>query len=45
MKSYEINKSEAEIKLKNQKKENALDIMSKSFLKPARMVRVVNINL
>ena len=35
MKSYEINKSEAEIKLKNQKKENASDIISKSLLKSA----------
>ncbi len=34
MKSYEINKSKAKQKLKNQKKENALDIISKSLLKP-----------
>lgn len=31
MKSYKINKKEAEQKLKKQKKENALDIISKSF--------------
>ena len=32
MKSYKINKKEAEQKLKKQKKENALDIISKSIL-------------
>jgi hypothetical protein len=31
MKSYKINKKEAEQKLKKQKKENALDIISKSL--------------
>ena len=31
MKSYQILKNEAEQKLKNNKKENALDIISKSF--------------
>lgn len=39
MKSYRINKKEAEQKLKNQKRENALDIISKSILKAARKVR------
>ncbi|OYX25794.1 MAG: hypothetical protein B7Z06_06740 [Flavobacteriales bacterium 32-35-8] len=34
MKSYKINKKEAEQKLKKQKKENALDIISKSIFKP-----------
>ena len=34
MKSYKINKKEAEQKIKKQKKENALDIKSKSILKP-----------
>ena len=34
MKSYKINKKEAEQKLKKQKKENALDIISKSITKP-----------
>jgi hypothetical protein len=34
MKSYKNNKKEAEQKLKKQKKENALDIISKSILKP-----------
>ena len=33
MKSYEIHKEEAIQKLKKQKKENALDIISKSLLK------------
>ena len=33
MKSYKINKKEAEQKLKKQKKENALDIISKSLQK------------
>ena len=33
MESYEINKREEETKLKKQKKENALDIISKSFQK------------
>ena len=33
-KSYKINKKEAEQKLKKQKEENALDIISKSILKP-----------
>ncbi|TXD72772.1 hypothetical protein ESU54_11165 [Aequorivita antarctica] len=33
MKSYEINKREVETKLKKQKKENALDIISKSLQK------------
>jgi len=37
MKSYEINKSEAPTKLKNQKKENASDIISKSLLKSTRI--------
>jgi len=36
MKSYRINKKEAEQKLKNQKRENALDIISKSILKAVR---------
>ncbi len=31
MESYEINNREAETRLKKQKKENALDIISKSF--------------
>jgi hypothetical protein len=34
MKSYKINKKEAEQKIIKQKKENALDIISKSILKP-----------
>ena len=34
MKSYKINKKEVEQKLKKQKKENALDIISKSITKP-----------
>ncbi len=34
MKSYKINKKEAEQKLKKQKQENAPDIISKSILKP-----------
>jgi hypothetical protein len=34
MKSYKINKKEAQQKLKKQKKENALDIISKSITKP-----------
>jgi len=34
MKSYKINKKEAEQKIKKQKKENVLDIISKSILKP-----------
>jgi hypothetical protein len=34
MKSYKISKKEAEQKLEKQKKENALDIISKSILKP-----------
>ena len=33
MKSYEINKREVETKLKKQKEENALDIISKSLQK------------
>ncbi|MDT0293517.1 hypothetical protein ACFQ3R_13070 [Mesonia ostreae] len=33
MKSYENNKKEAGLKLKKQKRENALDIISKSFQK------------
>ena len=33
MKSYEINKREVETKLKKQKQENALDIISKSLQK------------
>lgn len=36
MKSYRINKKEAEPKLKIKKRENALDIISKSILKAAR---------
>ncbi|GAB5476073.1 MAG: hypothetical protein Mars2KO_41720 [Maribacter sp.] len=39
MKSYRINKKEAQAKLKNQKRENALDIISKSILKAVRKVR------
>ena len=39
MKSYKINKKEAEQKLKKQKKENALDIISKSITKPFWMVQ------
>jgi len=34
MKSYKINKKEAEQKLKKQQKENSLDIISKSMTKP-----------
>jgi len=34
MKSYKINKKDAEQKLKKQKKENARDIISKSIIKP-----------
>ncbi|TXD83433.1 hypothetical protein ESY86_09640 [Subsaximicrobium wynnwilliamsii] len=34
MKSYKINKKEAEQKSRKQKKENALDIISKSISKP-----------
>jgi hypothetical protein len=34
MKSYKFNKKVAEQKLKKQKKENALDIISKSIFKP-----------
>ena len=34
MKSYKINKKEAQQKLKKQKKKNALDIISKSITKP-----------
>lgn len=44
MKSYRINKKEAEPKLKNQKRENALDIISKSIFKAFRRVRVGSIN-
>ncbi len=40
MKSYKINKKEAEQKLKKQKKENALDIISKSIFKPFWMVQI-----
>ena len=40
MKSYKINKKEAEQKLKKQKKENALDIISKSITKPFWMVQI-----
>jgi len=39
MKSYQILKNEAEQKLKNNKKENALGVISKSFLKAVRKVR------
>ena len=39
MKSYRINKKEAEQKLKSKKRENALDIISKSILKTVRRVR------
>ncbi len=39
MKSYQILKNEGEQKLKNKKKENALDIISKSILKAVRRVR------
>jgi len=39
MKSYRINKKEAEQKLKIKKRENALDIISKSILKAVRRVR------
>ncbi len=39
MKSYQILKNEAEQKLKNKKKENALGVISKSFLKAVRRVR------
>tara|TARA_R110002167_G_C12362091_1_gene623276 strand:- start:71 stop:256 length:186 start_codon:yes stop_codon:yes gene_type:complete len=39
MKSYKILKNEAEQKLKNNKKENALDVISKSILKAVRKVR------
>ena len=34
MKSYKINQKEAEQKVEKQKKENALDIISKSITKP-----------
>lgn len=34
MESYKINKKEAQQKLKKQKQENALDIISKSITKP-----------
>ena len=40
MKSYKINKNEAKQKLKKQKKENALDIISKSITKPFWMVQI-----
>jgi hypothetical protein len=40
MKTYQINNSETKQKLKNQKKENALDIISISILKPTRIVQV-----
>jgi hypothetical protein len=36
MKSYKINKKDAEQKLKKQQKENAPDIISKSILKTDR---------
>jgi hypothetical protein len=39
MKSYQILKNEAEQKLKNNKKENALGVISKSILKAVRKVR------
>ena len=39
MKSYRINKKEAEQKLKTKKGESALDIISKSILKAVRKVR------
>ncbi len=39
MESYRINKKEAEQKLKIKKRENALDIISKSILKAIRRVR------
>ncbi len=39
MKSYGINKKEAEQKLKIKKRKNALDIISKSILKAVRKVR------
>ncbi len=39
MKSYQILKNEAEQKLKNNKKENALGVISKSILNAVRRVR------
>ncbi|MFS4493525.1 hypothetical protein, partial [Maribacter sp. 2308TA10-17] len=39
MKSYRINKKQAEQKLKNKKRESALDIISKSILNAVRKVR------
>jgi len=39
MKSYQILKNEAKQKLKNNKKENALDVISKSILIAVRRVR------
>ena len=40
MKSYKISKKEAQQKLKKQKKENALDIISKSIIKPFWRVQI-----
>ncbi|WP_299800284.1 hypothetical protein [uncultured Maribacter sp.] len=39
MKSYQILKNEAKQKLKNNKKENAMGVISKSILKAGRIVR------
>jgi len=39
MKSYQILKNESEQKLKNNKKENALGVISKSLLNAVRKVR------
>ena len=44
MKSYRILKNEAEQKLKNKKKENALDIISKSVFNACAMVVRESIN-
>ncbi len=44
MKSYRILKSEADQKLKNKKKENALDILSKSVVNVCAMVVRESIN-
>jgi hypothetical protein len=41
MKSYQILKNEAKQKLKNNKKENAMGVISKSILKAGRIVRAV----
>ncbi len=45
MKSYNINKKEAEHKIEKQKKENALDIISKSIISLSEGFSLVHINL